>query len=78
MDIRIQMSINHTNGIVALVSTLIYITSAASAVYGEASSALCLFVCSAIRGQETIQRCEGSDDHLFLSLSLQFSFFLER
>ena len=44
-------------------------------VYGEASSALCLFVCSAIRGQETIQRCEGSDDHLiFLSLAT-FSLF---
>ena len=45
----------HTNCIVVLISILSYFTAAASAVYGEASSALCLFVCSAIRGQETIQ-----------------------
>ena len=53
---------------------MIHFTGASSAVCGEASSALCLFVCSAIRGQETIQGCEGSDDHLFL---LHFPFLLE-
>ena len=67
-----QHTLDHNIYITIVIIIIMLTLKYFSAVNGEASSALCLFVCSAIRGQGTIQW--GGSSYFFIESKFLFCF----